>query len=345
MLPYDYIKAFAANMQPNMSWNGAQPIADWQAKARGKLFELLGLDYMVRTEPKFEIEYDRNLPESEYGIGVREIRFSFESEPGYRALCHMLLPLEAVNARGSQGQDKLPAVICLQGHSKGMHISLGRTRFAGESVTGDRDFCVRAVREGFAAIALEQRDFGECGGNENGPQCLDEALVNLLCGRTTIGERVWDVMRLYDILSVEFADYVDSDAIYVLGNSGGGTCSVYAGAIDTRLAGAVPSCAVSTFAGSIGAMRHCACNYIPGILKYFDMSDLLILVAPRPLVVVSGRDDDIFPLDGARRMVEAASRAYEALGAPDNIAHVIGEGGHRFYADGAWAALHRMTGR
>ena len=66
MLPYDYIKAFAANMQPNMSWDGAQPVADWQAKARGKLFELLGLDLMVKTEPKFEIEYDRNLPESEY---------------------------------------------------------------------------------------------------------------------------------------------------------------------------------------------------------------------------------------------------------------------------------------
>ena len=105
MLPYDYIKAFAANMQPNMSWDGAQPVAGWQTKARGKLFELLGLDLMVKTEPKFEIEYDRNLPESVYGIGVREIRFSFESEPGYRALCHMLLPL------GLSSEDKQPAVI------------------------------------------------------------------------------------------------------------------------------------------------------------------------------------------------------------------------------------------
>ena len=333
MIPYDYIKSYAANMRPSMSWDGVRPVSEWQSQARDKLAKLLGLDRMVPADLELEIESDQAGVDLS-GTNVREIRFSFQSEPGYRVPCHMLIP-------DSAGK-RLPAVICLQGHSKGMHISLGRTRFAGEVVAGDRDFCVRAVREGFVAIALEQRDFGECGGNENGPQCLDEALVNLLCGRTTIGERVWDVMRLVDLLTSEFNDTVDSGSIYVLGNSGGGTCSVYAGAIDTRLAGSVPSCAVSTFAGSIGAMRHCACNYVPGILEYFDMGDLLALCAPRRLVVVSGRDDNIFPLDGARRMVADAKRVYDALGASANIAHVIGDGGHRFYADGAWAALRKM---
>lgn len=47
------------------------------------------------------------------------------------------------------------------------HISLGRPKFEGDENSingGDRDCCVRAVKEGFAAIALEQRNFGECGG-------------------------------------------------------------------------------------------------------------------------------------------------------------------------------------
>ena len=89
-------------------------------------------------------------------------------------------------------------------------------------------------------------------------------------------------------------------------------------------------------------MRHCACNYVPGILRYFDMGELLALAAPKKLVVVSGALDPIFPLDGAKRMVADAKRVYDALGMSDSIAHVIGPEGHRFYADIAWDALKRM---
>lgn len=328
MTPYEYTKKLLANRKPSMRWNGIVPILEWQSLARDRLSELLGLDYMITAERDVVTEYDREEPE------FREIRFRFQSEPGYYVPCHLLIPKNAAKP--------LPTVIALQGHSMGMHISLGRTKYPGETVDGDRDFCVRAVREGFAAIALEQRDFGECGGNENGPQCFEPAMADLLIGRTIIGERVWDVMRCVDTLISDFADIVDKRAIYVMGNSGGGTTSVYAAALEKRLAGAVPSCAVSTFAGSIGAMRHCACNYVPGILRYFDMGELLALAAPKKLVVVSGALDPIFPLDGAKRMVADAKRVYDALGMSDSIAHVIGPEGHRFYADIAWDALKRM---
>ena len=194
----------------------------------------------------------------------------------------------------------------------------------------------------FTAVALEQRNFGECGGNEKGPQCLYPALTNLLVGRTTIGERVWDVMRCVDTLISDFAEFVDPGELYALGNSGGGTCTVYATALEERLAGGVPSCAVSTFASSIGAMPHCACNYVPNILKYFDMSELLMMSAPRKLVVVSGALDKIFPIEGAKQMVLEAKAAYAAAGVPDRIFHAIGDEGHRFYADIAWDALKNM---
>lgn len=328
MPAYENVKKLAAAYEPSMRWDGVEPLADWQERAEKKLSELLGLDRMIPAEKDVIIEFDKQNED------FREIRFKFQSEPGYYVPCHLCIP------NGAKGP--LPAVICMQGHSKGMHITLGRTKYEGEKVAGDRDFAIRAVKEGFCAIALEQRSFGECGGNEKGPQCFEPALTNLLIGRTTIGERVWDVMRCVDTLLSDFSEYVIKDQIYALGNSGGGTCTVYATALEKRLAGGIPSCAVSSFAASIGAMRHCACNYVPHILEYFDMSELLALAAPRKLVVVSGQLDDIFPIDEAKQMTAIAKKAFDAAGVPERIAHVVGDEGHRFYADIAWTALKAM---
>ncbi len=329
MTPLENIQNIVAAWQPSMRWDEKEPIEAWQTRARAKLSELLGMDYMVPAEKKVEIEFDR--PGDEY----REIRFRFQSEPGYFVPCHMIIPNDAVFP--------MPTVICMQGHSKGMHITLGRTKYPGEQIAGDRDFAPRAIKEGFIAIALEQRNFGECGGSEKGPQCLLPSLTNLLVGRTTIGERVWDVMRCVDVLLDDFKAFAKPDELYVLGNSGGGTCSVYAGALETRLAGSIPSCAVSSYAASIGAMSHCACNYVPNILRYFDMSELLAMTAPRKLVVVTGEHDNIFPVTEAKEMVAVGKKAYDAYGASDKIAQVIGEEGHRFYADIAWSALKKMN--
>jgi 2-keto-3-deoxy-galactonokinase len=54
-------------------------------------------------------------------------------------------------------------MICLQGHAPGMHISIGQAgdEHEEELIEGDRDFALQAVRNGYVALALEQRCFGE----------------------------------------------------------------------------------------------------------------------------------------------------------------------------------------
>ena len=91
-------------------------------------------------------------------------------------------------------------------------------------------------------------------------------------------------------------------------------------------------------------MNHCLCSYVPGILKEFDMGDLAGLIAPRPLVVVSGRNDGIFPLDAAKEQAEIARSYYAASGAPEKFEHVIGPEGHRFYAALSWPVFDGLTG-
>jgi pimeloyl-ACP methyl ester carboxylesterase len=72
------------------------------------------------------------------------------------------------------------------------------------------------------------------------------------------------------------------------------------------------------------------------------MYDILGLYAPKPIVIVAGKDDDIFPIDAVEYAFKRLKKIYIAAGAGDNCQLVIGDGGHRFYADDAWPAMEKL---
>ena len=318
--------------KPDMRWTSGEDVSAWQEKARAKLREVLGLP-LEACDENLRIEWT-----CEDDPAWTEIRFLFESEPGVDVPCHLVLP------KGAQG--KLPLAICLQGHGTGMHISLRRVKYPGdeEDFDGDRDFARQAVARGYAALALEQRAMGERGSKADGsPDCAHPAYQAILLGRTLIGERCHDVSRAIDVMEKHFP-MIDMDRICVMGNSGGGTTTIYATALDTRIAAAMPSCALCGYYASIGAMQHCPCNYIPGVMKHFDMGDLAAMIAPRPLVAVNGVKDASFPIDSAREQIEIARPVYNAAGAADKLRHVVGPEGHRFYEAQSWPVFEEITG-
>lgn len=315
---------------PSMSYKG-ENFLEWQNEARKKLVELIGLDRFTKVPPNTEIEFTKKID------GGTEIRFVFDSEDGYRVPCHLLLPDNIENP---------PVMICVQGHSTGMHISLGRAVYEGDEKMiqgGDRDFCIRALKEGFATVALEQRNFGECSSHPGKTDCLYSKVIASLFGRTTIAERVWDLQRLMDVLESEFSDKVDVKNMCLMGNSGGGTATAYTAALDDRLVLAVPSCAMCTFKDSIGSVPHCPCNFVPHIAEYFDMNDLMAMAYPKHFIQVSGKEDDIFPIEPAKEVFAKGQNAYRDMGMSDRCAMVIGPAGHRFYADLTWPIIHKFV--
>ena len=319
------------SVTPDMRWQEGEDVTAWQEKARAKLREVLGLP-LTTAKANFRIEWTKE--EEQW----TETLFVLETEPGMEVPCHLVLP--------KNYEGKLPLAICTQGHGTGMHISLGRVKFPGDEgdFDGDRDFAVQAVSKGWAALAMEQRAMGECGSKPDGhPNCNHPALQAILLGRTLIGERCHDVSCVIDAVEAHFP-MIDMDRISMMGNSGGGTTTIYATALDTRIKAAMPSCALCGYYASIGAMQHCDCNYIPGIMNHFDMGDLAAMIAPRPLTVVNGVTDASFPIESAKEQVAIARRVYEALGAGDKIAHVIGHEGHRFYKAPAWPVFDECTG-
>ena len=315
---------------PSMRYDGKKSYDKWKAESREKLAELLGLPF-APCEYSFAILSERICD------GYRQIDFHFQSEKDYFVPCSLLIP----NGRAK------PLAICLQGHSTGMHISVGEERFDGdkELISGGRDFALQALREGYCALVLEQRYMGSSGSLRDGaPLCArrNAALPALLFGRSAIGERVWDVQRAIDVVGEYFAECIDEDQILCMGNSGGGTVTFYAACMDDRIKVAIPSCSVCEFEDSIIPFHHCCCNYIPGIRKYFEMGDLACLIADRALVIVCGVKDPDFPLHGVEKSYRRAKEAFAANGREEHCVLIKGSEGHRFYPEEAWPVANRL---
>lgn len=318
--------------KPILVYDEKNNYREWKMKVKEKLIELLGDMPKEKVALNVRIEWEK-----EYD-NFTEKRIVFDTEPETAVPCHLWIPKNA--------EKPCPVIICMQGHATGMHISMGRAKFEGDENVisgGDRDFARQIVNEGYVALILEQRAFGERRSEkiDGHTTCNHPAMVALMLGRTLLGERIWDVSRAIDMLS-EF-DEIDINRIGCMGNSGGGTTTYYAACIDERIKIAMPSCSVCTFKSSIGAMHHCVCNYVPNLAKYMDMGDMACMIAPRKLVVVARKNDPIFPLDGTTESYNTIEKIYKMEGCPNNCRLIVGDGEHRFYAEPAWKAFNEIA--
>lgn len=334
--PSEFHLRLMRDTKPDMAYSGGD-VAAWQKPLRRKIAQLTGFDGMPKPGARVPLK-PRTLWRREHKLGTIE-KITFAAEPGADVLAYLCLPRNA--------KPPYPTMICLQGHSTGMHVSIAVQREDETkpfNVEGDRDHGLRSMKNGFAALCIEQRSFGERREQQQkqlSPHpCHDAVMHALMLGRTLVGERVFDVDRGIDYLATR--GDIDMKRVGVMGNSGGGTATIFSAALLHRLAFAMPSCAVCSFAESIMRIYHCGDNYVPGILRHAEAGDVVGLFAPRPLVVVAGKRDDIFPIHGTHEAFRTVRKIYSAAGAGDRCKLVIGGGGHRFYARPAWKALRAV---
>ena len=324
------------NQKPSLAFDKNKPFDTQKAAIKQKLTELLGrMPEKVPLNPVVEKTTEHE--------GFTEHRISFDVERDVRAVCILCIPKLCLK--------KYPLCIVVQGHGTGMHVSMGRKKYDSDTPEkGDRDNAMQALERGYAALCLEQRGMGERrtelikdsqkddGGK---PRCQVTAMQALMLGRTLIGERVWDISRAID-LALTYPE-IDGDKIMCTGNSGGGTSTFYAACMEPRIKVAMPSCSVCTFRHSLGIIKHCTCNFIPGIAQYMDMGDMAAAIAPRKLVIVNGREDNIFLHEGVLETFETVKDIYAAAGVPQNCALATGDEGHRYYKEKAWTAFDKLT--
>jgi len=295
----------------------------WQRQLRAKLTELLG-GFPGRTALTAQTLDKRELP------GYTREKIFFESRPGNGVILYLLLPANSPAPH--------PTVICIPGHGRGVDDIVGIDENGKERAGKpgyQHDFAIQAVEHGLAAVAIEPMAFGHrrdpitIAKGPSASACQPAAGSALLMGQTMIGWRVWDIMRAIDW--IETRPDLDAQRVGCMGISGGGTCTQFSSALDTRIKAAFVSGYPNTFRDSIMSVSHCIDNYIPGILNWAENYDVAALIAPRPFFSEGGTRDPIFPVAATRDSFMRVKKVYEVFDASDLAQQEIFEGVHEFH--------------
>ena len=298
----------------------------WQAEVAPRLEQQLGFQGWPAVSPEPQL-----IETVDKGDYWRE-KVLLKIGPDSLMPVYMLIP--------KQGPKPFPVVVAWHGHGYGVKDIVGLWQDGAERQTPEgyhKDFAVALCRRGLAVAAPEISCFGERQtdfsylktdlGQSAPTTCTHTAMLAFHLGGSVAGLRVQEGKRLIDYLETR-AD-VDPTRLGAMGISGGGMHTFFSTCIDPRIKACVISGYYSTFRDSILAMHHCPCNFVPGLHQFGEMSDLVGLIAPRPLLVEAGDYDPIFPIEAVKSSVEKARAIYQLFAAEAAVETDYFEGRHQ----------------
>ncbi|HEY5584219.1 MAG TPA: dienelactone hydrolase family protein [Ruminiclostridium sp.] len=169
------------------------------------------------------------------------------------------------------------------------------------------------------------------GENTDIPQDMRSMLDNRAkwAGTSLAAIEVFKVRKALDYLLTR--DEVDTERVGLAGLSYGGFYALLVTALDIRIKFCISSC---YFNDRVIINEKHPFDFFDwtwkGSINEFSDAQLVALVCPRPCFIEVGLNDDLFPVKGARSMLERASEYYTKLGIKNRLHYFEFEGGHEF---------------
>lgn len=243
------------------------------------------------------------------GPGFRYENILFESHPGWEVNATLFLPADL--------PPPYAPVIMSVGHS-------AKTRPSYQLP------CQYLACAGFAALTYDPP--GMAGEKQPGNDHFADGVRCYLTGETSSRYFVGDALRAVDYLLTR--PEVDArHGVAATGVSGGGHTSIFAALLDDRITVIAPSCCYAPQAGLVLERSYSSCpeTLMPGRLRDgLDDFDLCCALAPRPLLLMAGREDEIFDIAETGRDADRIAAHYAAGGAADRFRFLADEGGHAY---------------
>ncbi len=264
----------------------------------------------------------------------------FESRPNLPVTGNLYLP------HGVEGP--APAVLGVCGHSVN-----------GKASEAYQSFSQGLARHGYVVFIFDPLSQGERmqypdgeGGSVIGP-CTREhnwlGRQQVLLGEFFGSWRAWDGVQALEYLRER--PEVDPNQIGLTGNSGGGTMTTMLLAAtgawfgETPFSMAAPSCYITTWrCNTENELPADAEQQPPHALDYgMEMGDLLMLHAPRPLILL-GQEKDYFDARGLEDTYERLKHFWGLFGAEDDLQLFIGPRAHGYPRENR-EAMYEFFGR
>ena len=207
--------------------------------------------------------------------GYRIEKLVYESEPG------ILIPSLLFVPEG--GSARKPAMIYVHGRGKSAAAAMG----------GELEQFVKA---GLIVLAIDLRGMGEtrsrnAEGNDDFPVYFgdfESAMTALHIGRPLVGMQMTDVLRGVDLLATR--PDVERTKIYGFGKDTGAIPLLHAAAMDERISKIALEGMLASYQTVIQQRIHRQIfeQVIPGVLRSYDLPDVIAALAPRQVWIVNG---------------------------------------------------------
>lgn len=196
------------------------------------------------------------------------------------------------------------------------------------------------IKKGYAVAAIDSYFNGDRIGKGPagkldkgaGPQEYSLFKLHLWQGRTLWGMMVRDEQCLIDYLQTR--PELDKNRVAATGMSMGCTRSWWLAAIDDRVKAIVGVACFTRYTELIahGNLRkHGIYYFVPGVFQHFDTEAIYSLIAPRPMLQLSGDQDGGAPTDGILVLEKKLDAVYRLYDKADNFRSVIYENtGHEY---------------
>ncbi len=297
-------------------------------KVRQQLWTLLG-DLPRRPKvPKVQ-----TLSRQDRGEFVVE-KFQFDNEAGATVPGYLLIPKNL--------KTKAPAILYCHWH--GGEYAIGKEEVFQARHTPEEPGPGLA-RRGFVVLAVDAYCFGERSGHgpggpeeKEGDGEMSASKFNLWVGRT-----LWGMILRDDLMALDYLisrPEVDPKRVGVTGISMGATRSWWLMALDERLKTGVAVACLTRYQDLIrhqSLRAHGIYYFVPGLLKHFDTEAVVALLAPRPVLFMTGDKDAGSPPDGIGTIDGVVRSVYKLYGREAQFQNTIYPGLGHVYTPEMWA--------
>ena len=293
-------------------WQAPSDLNHWQNEGREKVRATLRscLGEMPARPPATQVKVLSSEDRGDYTLE----RFEFHNG------VDMVVP--GILAIPKQRKGKAPVVIGMHGHSGSKNEYLPNPER--ESSLG-----WLLVKNGYAVAAIDGYFNGERVGkgprgkhDEAGGQEMTLFKLHLWQGRTLWGMMLRDEQCLLDYLATR--PELDMQRVGATGMSMGCTRAWWLAAIDERVHAIV---GVACFTRYTELLAHRSSHgiyyFVPGLLKHFDTEAIYSLVAPRPMLMLSGDEDYNAPPDGVETLERKIAPVYRLYGKSEAFRSVL----------------------
>jgi len=294
-------------------------LEDWQRR-RERMYERV-LAYFGEG-PKEPPPLEPELGPEEPGDGYFRRWVSYQVEPGARVPAYLCVPEDV--------SESAPVVLCYHGTNP-----VGKEAVSGLRV--NQNYAVELARRGYVTLAPDQWASGERRGVDDEP--LHSANLYRRHPQWSIeGKTAWDHMRAVDFL--EGLPEADTARLGAMGLSRGGRATIYHMLMDDRVRVGVPACGTppyrcdprlaqlasgDRFVTMPKAVEEIRRGKEPG----YDVHEVIALIAPRPLLLISPFIDQFSPHGRALSdLAEKVGALYRFLGVGNNFSRFVHGEGH-----------------